>query len=58
MKKIIIFFIYSLFSFEFANALIRVDITRGNLDPLPLAVSPLHVDPKSATYKDIKVNPL
>ena len=58
MKKIIIFFIYSLFSFEFANALISVDITRGNLDPLPIAVSPLHVDPKSVNYKDIKVKQL
>ena len=28
-------------------ALIEVDITRGNLDPLPIAVSPLHVDIKS-----------
>ena len=27
-----------------ANALIEVDITRGNLNPLPLAVSPLSVD--------------
>ena len=28
-----------------ANALIKVDITRGgNLDPLPIAVSPLHVE--------------
>ena len=28
-------------------ALIEVDITRGNLDPLPLAVSPLSIDDKS-----------
>ena len=27
-----------------ANALIEVDITRGNLNPLPLAVSPLSID--------------
>ncbi len=26
------------------NALIEVDITRGNLNPLPLAVSPLSID--------------
>jgi TolB protein len=30
-----------------AFALIEVDITRGNLDPLPLAVSPLSIDEKS-----------
>ena len=30
-----------------AIALIEVDITRGNLDPLPLAVSPLSIDDKS-----------
>ena len=27
--------------------LIEVDITRGNLNPLPLAVSPLSIDDKS-----------
>ena len=32
-------------------ALIEVDITRGNLDPLPIAVSPLYVEPGS---KDVK----
>ena len=30
-----------------ALALIEVDITRGNLNPLPLAVSPLSIDEKS-----------
>ena len=30
-----------------AYALIEVDITRGNLNPLPLAVSPLSIDDKS-----------
>ena len=28
-------------------ALIEVDITRGNLNPLPVAVSPLSIDKKS-----------
>ena len=28
-------------------ALIEVDITRGNLNPLPLAVSPLSIDDNS-----------
>ena len=27
-----------------AHALIEVDITRGNLSPLPIAVSPLSID--------------
>ena len=30
-----------------AYALIEVDITRGNLNPLPIAVSPLSMDKKS-----------
>ena len=29
------------------NALIEVDITRGNLNPLPIAISPLSLDDKS-----------
>ena len=39
-------------------ALIEIDITRGNLDPLPIAVSPLHVDIKSEEFKNIKVREL
>ena len=39
-----IFFIF-LFLFQLnAQALIEVDITRGNLNPLPVAVSPLSID--------------
>ena len=45
LKKIIIFFII-LFPVK-ALALIEVDIIRGNLDPLPVAVSPLSIDEKS-----------
>ena len=41
-----------LFPFK-AFALIEVDITRGNLDPLPIAVSPLHVDIKSEQFENI-----
>jgi TolB protein len=48
MKKkivtIISFFIF--FSFN-SHALIEVDITRGNLNPLPVAVSPLFIDSTS-----------
>ena len=39
-KFIIILFIL-LFKTNFAYSLIEIDITRGNLDPLPIAVSPL-----------------
>ena len=40
---IILFFLIPLNSF----ALIEVDITRGNLSPLPIAVSPLSLDKES-----------
>jgi len=51
MKKLIIFIFY-LFAFNnSAIALVEVDITRGNLDPLPIAVSPLHI---ASGSKDIK----
>ena len=50
MKKILII----IFSFLFFNikayALIEIDITSGNLDPLPIAISPLYIEPGS---KDI-----
>ena len=51
MKKIILFVVYLLIFNSSAVALVEIDITRGNLDPLPIAVSPLHVEPGS---KDIK----
>ena len=53
MKKI--FFISTLILFLFVNkafSIVEVDITRGNLDPLPIAVSPLYVEPGS---KEIKI---
>ena len=51
-KYIIIF----LLSNTYANALIEVDITRGNLNPLPIAVSPLSIDSNSneALQKTLK----
>ena len=58
MKKIIFIFFTLLLSTNYANCLITVDITRGNLDPLPIAVSPLHVDPKSENLKDFKTKEL
>ena len=44
MKKIIIFLFIYLISYSYSNALIKVDITRGNLNPLPIAVSALYSD--------------
>ena len=43
-----------------AFALIEVDITRGNLNPLPVAVSPLSIDniSKSNFKKILKKNDL
>ncbi len=58
MKKIAISFIIFLTFNSYSFALIKVDITRGNLDPLPIAVSPLHVDDKSENIKDLDVKNL
>ena len=54
MKKFILSAILFLILENFSYALIQVDITRGNLDPLPIAISPLHVDTESTEV--IKVN--
>ena len=55
-KKVITLLILSFFSWKNAYGLITVDITRGNLDPLPIAVSPLSIDSKSneALQKTLK----
>ena len=58
MKKFIILLIFKVLFVKNAFALIEVDITRGNLDPLPIAVSPLHVDVKSENFEGIKVKEL
>ena len=58
MKKIIIIFLLNLFFISKSFALIEVDITRGNLDPLPIAISPLHVDVKSENNGGIKIKVL
>ena len=53
MKKTILFALYlylSIFS-NSAIALVEVDITRGNLDPLPIAVSPLYIESGSKEIK-------
>ena len=58
MKKILLIVSLFLFSYKNAFALITVDITRGNLDPLPIAVSPLYVDPQSEKLSSIKTKEL
>ena len=55
MLKKIILLVFILFPFN-AFGLIKVDITRGNLDPLPLAVSPLAIDNESKTNFDKILN--
>ena len=55
MNKIIIILLYFALSFSKVYGLIKVDITRGNLDPLPIAISPLHVDIKSTDIKELKI---
>jgi len=46
MLRILLIIYFITFSFK-AFALIEVDITRGNLNPLPIAVSPLSIDENS-----------
>ena len=57
MKKIklIIILIFLFYPLKL-HALIEVDITRGNLNPLPIAVSPLSSDNKSASALNKKLN--
>ena len=58
MKQTFALIIFYIFLVNKSFALIEIDITRGNLDPLPVAISPLHVDIKSESYEDIKVKKL
>ena len=58
MMKKLFFILVIFFNFNYAYSLIEVDITRGNLDPLPIAISPLHVDAQSDNLQDIKVKEL
>jgi TolB protein len=58
MKKLFYCFIIIFFKLNIAHSLIEVDITRGNLDPLPIAVSPLYVDNQSEKYEDLKIKDL
>ena len=48
MKKKLYILILFVFLFPFKSySLIEVDIIRGNLNPLPIAVSPLYLDENS-----------
>ena len=50
MKKINFFLLTLFITFIIpikSFSLIEIDITRGNLNPLPVAVSPLSIDEKS-----------
>ena len=58
MKKFFLIFILNFFLANKSIALIEIDITRGNLDPLPIAISPLHVDIKSNSFDGIKIKEL
>ena len=51
MKKIILTIFYLFIFNSSAIALVEVDITRGNLDPLPIAVSPLYIESGSKEIK-------
>ena len=57
MKNILfLIFLFIVFFAKSSFALIEIDITRGNLNPLPVAVSPLYVESKSSeVLKEIKV---
>ena len=49
MKNILfLFFLFVIFFTKSSFAFIEVDITRGNLSPLPVAISPLHVESNSS----------
>ena len=58
MKKIIFILFTYFIVCSTSNALIKVDITRGNLDPLPIAVSPLHVESTSENLENLDTKKL
>ena len=51
MRKIILLILYLFILINPAKALVEVDITRGNLDPLPIAISPLYIELGSIDIK-------
>ena len=52
MKKILLVIFYLFIFTKSSTAVIEVDITRGNLDPLPIAVSPFHLESGEMEIKD------
>ena len=55
-NKVYLIFLFIVFFAKNSFALIEIDITRGNLTPLPVAVSPLYVESKSSeTLEEIEV---
>ena len=54
IRKVFIKLFFTFLLFTEANSVIEVDITRGNLNPLPVAVSPLFSDEN--TNKNLKNN--
>ena len=57
MKNVLfLIFLFIVFFVKSSFALIEIDITRGNLSPLPVAVSPLYVESKSSeVLKELEV---
>jgi len=51
MKKLLLIIFYFFIFTKTSIALVEIDITRGNLEPLPIAVSPLYLDPNSIDIK-------
>ncbi len=51
MRKLFLIIFYFFIFTNSAIALVEVDITRGNLDPLPIAVSPFHLESGSQDIK-------
>ena len=54
MRNLIILFLIFIVPTN-ALGLIEVDITRGNLNPLPIAVSPLSIDNESKKSYSIQI---
>ena len=52
MKKILLVIFYLFIFTKSSTAVIEVDITRGNLNPLPIAVSPFHLESGEMEIKD------
>jgi Periplasmic component of the Tol biopolymer transport system len=54
MKKFCISFFSILFFTQASFALVKIDITRGNLEPLPTAVSKFYIEDPSKFSEELK----